>query len=215
MSTATPLKIRSKNPKTFEQSFPRLDDGTTDWKTVKQRVNDNMDLSIFTFGKMQPQALELEEAVLGAVLLYGDAFMIAQEAMLFEPQPFYIEKHNTIWSAVWELNSRKEPIDLLTVTFELKKMNTLEVIGGAYFLTELTDRMGSAANIEYHSRIVYQMFLKRKMLKFCTAAIRNIYDDSTDIFDLVQQGSKLREAFVDGADHRGRGRTCSISVESS
>ena len=158
------LKIRVKNPKNFEDVFPRLDDGAINWTVLKQRVSDNMNLSAFVFGKMQPSATALEDAVIGACLVDKAAFDIAHESLLFEKQPFYQEAHNHIWAAMAALRDRNEPIDLLTITFELKKMNLLETLGGAYYLVELSNRVASSSNLEYHARIVYQLFLKRRLI---------------------------------------------------
>lgn len=191
----TALKVRSKNPKTFEDVFPRLDSGKTDWDTVKQRVRDNIELSSFVFGKTQPQAIQLEEAVIGACLIQKDAFDIAREAMLFEKKPFYADHHNHIWAAMLALRDKNEPIDILTTTFELKKMEKLEAVGGAYLLVEITNRVASSANMEYHARIVYQMFLKRRLLAFCTQTIRDVYEDSCDIFDLTESLSRELHEF--------------------
>jgi replicative DNA helicase len=188
------LRISAKNPKKFETAFPKLDDGNVDWSTVKKRMNDNLDLSSYVFGKTQPAAMELEEAILGACLLDTNAFPIAQEAMLFEPEPFYSEANNKIWAALSQLNEAKDPIDILTVTHQLRKTGNIDAVGGSYHLVKLADRVGSSANIEYHARIVFQMCKKRKLIHFFSKGMRALYDDSTDVFDLVQElGRELNE----------------------
>ena len=112
------------------------------------------DLSNYVFGKVQPQALPLEEAVLGALMLDKDALAVILD--ILRPDSFYAESHQEIYRSIVELFSKSRPVDLLTVTEELKKAGKLEVVGGAYYLVELTNRVASAANIEYHARIIAQ-----------------------------------------------------------
>ena len=153
-------------------------------------------------GKMPPQALELEEAVLGALLLEKDAFVIVSEILTAEC--FYKESHQLIYDAITNLFSREQPIDILTVSEELRRMAKLEAVGGAFYITQLTGRVASAAHIEYHSRIIYQKFLQREMIRISGVMQTKAFDESEDVNDLLEeaenslfllsQGSMKRDA---------------------
>ena len=114
-------------------------------------------------GKVPPQALELEEAVLGAIMLEKDAIITVID--ILRPASFYKEAHRMIFEAVLELSKRLEPIDLLTVTEELKKREQLDEVGGPYFLTQLTSSVASAAHIEFHARIISQKYIQRELIR--------------------------------------------------
>ena len=105
-------------------------------------------------GRVPPQSPEMEEAVLGAAMLEIEAARMVVD--MLRPEVFYSTAHQKIFAAIEELNKRDQPIDLLTVTQELKRVNDLEDAGGAVYLTDLTSKIVSAANIEYHARIVLQ-----------------------------------------------------------
>jgi len=112
---------------------------------------------LMDIGKMPPQALELEEAVLGAMMLEKDALTAVID--ILKPQAFYKEANERIFGAIERLFSRSEPVDILTVTQELKKTGELDLVGGAYYITQLTNRVASAANVEFHARIVAQKYI--------------------------------------------------------
>jgi replicative DNA helicase len=137
------------------------------------------------FGKVQPQARALEEAVLGAMMLDKDA--VATVIDILQAESFYVEAHKHIYTAICNLFKESNPVDLLTVTEELKKMAALETVGGPYYIVELTNRVGSAANIEYHARIVAQKFIQRELIRASTEIIRDAYEDTTDVFDLLDK----------------------------
>ncbi len=139
-------------------------------------------------GKVQPQALPLEEAVLGALMLDKDA--LPQILDILRPESFYLESHELIYRAMLRLFERSNPVDLLTVTEELRKTEDLEQIGGSYYLVELTNRIASAANIEYHARIVAQKYIQRELIKISTNTIHDAYEDSTDVFQLLDDAEK-------------------------
>jgi replicative DNA helicase len=141
-----------------------------------------MDMSL---GKMSPQAMELEEAVLGALLLEKDAFVAVSE--IIKPECFYKEAHQHIYQAVFNLFGREQPVDMLTVTEELRKMAKLEEVGGAFFITQLTSRVASAAHIEYHARIIWQKYLQREMIRLSSGLQTKAYDDSVDVDDLLDE----------------------------
>ncbi len=146
------------------------------------------ELSEYVFGKVQPQAIPLEEAILGAIMLDREALSIVLD--ILRPESFYTEAHQTIFRACIDLFNESEPIDLLTVTERLRKTGELENIGGGYYLVELSHRVASAANIEYHARIVQQKAMQRRLIESSTRTIRDAYEDTTDVFDLLEQAEK-------------------------
>lgn len=148
----------------------------------------NEDLSNFVFGKVQPQATPLEEAVLGALMLDKDALAIVMD--ILRPESFYLEAHQLIYRAMLRLFERSQPIDLLTVMEELKKSADLEVVGGPAYLAELTNRVASAANIEYHSRLIAQKYIQRELITVSTKIIRDAYEDTTDVFQLLDDAEQ-------------------------
>lgn len=145
-------------------------------------------LSSYVFGKVPPQAVPLEEAVLGALMLDKDALNSVID--ILEPESFYLEAHQLIYRAMKRLFERSQPIDLLTLTEELKKTAHLEIIGGPYYLVELTNKITSAANIEYHARIISQKFIQRELIRISTDMIRDAYEDTTDVLELLDNAEK-------------------------
>ncbi len=152
------------------------------------RRNSGNELSEYVFGKVPPQAPQLEEAVLGALMLDKDAISIVID--ILRPESFYSDAHQQIYRAVMRLFEKSNPIDLLTVTEELKKSGDLEVIGGPYYLVELTNRVISAANIEYHARIIAQKHIQRELIGASTKIIRDAFEDTTDVFDLLDSAEQ-------------------------
>lgn len=146
------------------------------------------ELADYVFGKVQPQAVPLEEAVLGALMLDKDALPIVLDIM--RPESFYSEAHQLIYRAIMRLFEKSHPVDLLTVTEELKKSGDIDTVGGAYYLVELTSRVASSANIEYHARIVAQKHIQRELIKVSTQIIRDAYEDTTDVFTLLDDAEK-------------------------
>ncbi len=136
-------------------------------------------------GKLPPQALDLEEAVLGAMMLENDR--LAEVIEILRADVFYKESHQVIFNAVKRLFGNNQPVDILTVTEELRKTGELEIAGGAYFITMLTNRIASAANIEFHARIIIQKFIQRELIRVSSEIIREAYEDSTDVFDLLDK----------------------------
>lgn len=136
-------------------------------------------------GKLPPQALELEEAVLGALMLEKDA--VAAVIDLLSPDVFYKESHQAIFEAVQLLFRDNEPVDILTVTNRLRKMGKLELAGGAFYITQLTARIASSANIEYHVGILKQKHLQRELIRISSETIRKSFEDTTDVFDLLDE----------------------------
>lgn len=141
-------------------------------------------LENFVFGKVQPQAVPLEEAVLGALMLDREALDIVADVLRMES--FYTVTHQLIYTAIMRLSGRNDPVDLLTVTNELEKMGELKNAGGGYYLVELSNRVASAANIEYHARIISQKHIQRQIIEVSTKAIRSAYEDTVDVFDMLE-----------------------------
>jgi replicative DNA helicase len=135
------------------------------------------------FGKIPPQAKDLEEAILGAIMLEKAAFDTVVE--ILKPECFYVEAHQKIYKAMQSLQIKNLPIDLLTVVEELKFKEELEFVGGPYAVTKLTNVVVSSANIEAHSRIVLQKFIQRELIRISGEIIGEAYEDSTDVFDML------------------------------
>lgn len=144
--------------------------------------------SIYEHGKIPPQAIDLEEAVLGAIMLEKDALTAVID--ILKPDVFYVEQHQVIYGAISRLFARSEAIDILTVTNELKKSGELERAGGAYNVTQLTNRVASSANVEYHARIIIQKYIQRELIRISSEIIREAFEDTTDVFDLLDKSEK-------------------------
>jgi replicative DNA helicase len=138
-----------------------------------------------SLGKLPPQALDLEEAVLGALMLEKDALSTVIEILL--PENFYLESHKEIYSAVMDLFNSNEPIDMRTVVNQLRKSGKLETVGGAYYIAELTSKVSSAANIEYHARVIVEMSIKRELIRIASEIHHLAYEDTTDVFQLLDR----------------------------
>ena len=136
-----------------------------------------------TGGKLPPQALDMEEAVLGALLLEKDS--LHRVIDILKPHMFYKDANRFIYETIIELFQNSEPIDILTVKNALSKVQKLKQTGGAFYLTELTSRVASAANIEYHARVVAEKFILRELITISDNVIKSAYDESTDVFDLL------------------------------
>src|SRR5215208_4865930 len=121
-----------------------------------RRKSGPLDLGTMMYGKIPPQAKDLEEAVLGAIMLEKSAFDTVVE--ILKPECFYVDAHQRIYRAMQNLQQKNQPIDILTVVEELKTREELEMVGGPYYVTKLTNAVVSSANIEAHSRIVLQKF---------------------------------------------------------
>ena len=141
-------------------------------------------------GKIPPQALELEEAVLGAMLI--DKKGVDEVIDILQPDAFYKTSHQLIFEAIYQLFQDSQPIDLLTVSSELRKKGKLEAVGGEFYLVQLSQRVASSAHIEFHARIILQKFIQRSLIKISNEIIESAYKESTDVFDLLDEAeSKL------------------------
>jgi len=143
-------------------------------------------------GKLQPQVLELEEAVLGAMMI--DKKGVDDVIDILQADAFYKDSHKYIFEAIVQLFTDTQPIDLLTVSAQLKKNGKLELAGGDFYLIQLTQKISSSAHIEFHSRIILQKFIQRSLIRISTEIIEDSYDETTDVFDLLDKAeSKLYE----------------------
>jgi replicative DNA helicase len=148
-------------------------------KSSMQRVNPFADV-----GKLPPQALDLEEAILGALMLEKEAVNDSID-ILKKPEFFYKEAHQKIFSAIIKLFGNSEPIDILTVTNQLKKDGELEKAGGAFYVSQLTNKVASSAHIEFHARIIAQKYIQRELIRISSETIRRAYDETQDVFELL------------------------------
>lgn len=161
-------------------------------KDRKARRKSPLDLSTMVYGKVPPQSRELEEAVLGAIMLEKGAFDTVVE--ILKPECFYVDANQRIYRAMQSLAQKSLPIDLLTVVEELKFKEELEVVGGPYYVSKLTNAVVSSANIDAHSRIILQKFIQRELIRISGEIIGDAYEDSVDVFDMLDEAeSKLFE----------------------
>jgi replicative DNA helicase len=135
------------------------------------------------YGKVPPQAIEVEEAVLGALMLEKDAFHTVQS--ILRPESFYKEEHKKIFNAIKDLASKEKPIDLLVVTQALKNRGELDEVGGPLYITQLTSRVASAAHIEFHARIIAQKFIQRELILISSEIQSKSYEDAMELNDLI------------------------------
>ena len=134
-------------------------------------------------GTVPPQAVELEQAVLGALMLERDAIIEVQEYI--KEETFYTEEHRLIFRAIQELSKEMKAIDLFTVTERLKAHKQLTKVGGAAYLAQLTQRVASAAHVEFHSKIIAQKFVQRELIRAATEIQRRSYDEEVDVTELI------------------------------
>ena len=135
-------------------------------------------------GRLQPQAPEVEKAVLGALMIDKDAYAVVCE--ILRPESFYEPRNQMVYSAIRDLSMEEKPVDVLTVTEQLAKNGTLEQVGGPVYISELTSRIASSANIEYHSRIVAQKSLARQLISYAGDIETYAFDETTNIDELMQ-----------------------------
>ncbi|PKP46741.1 MAG: replicative DNA helicase [Bacteroidetes bacterium HGW-Bacteroidetes-12] len=152
--------------------------------------------STLEHGKLQPQAIDLEEAVLGALMLEKEAVNTAID--ILQPQSFYKDSHQKIFATIQYLFQSSQAVDILTVTNELKKRGELEIVGGAYFVTQLTNRVASAANIEFHARVIAQKYIQRELIRISSEIITDAYDETTDVFTLLDKAESSLFSVAEG-----------------
>ena len=152
---------------------------TTQPTIIKVGAND--------LGKLPPQALELEESVIGAMMIEKDAFNTVAD--LLRPESFYADKHRFIFEAIRSLAAKEAPVDVLSVAEELKRSGKLELAGGIIYLSELTRRVASAAHLHYHAQIVAQKATARDLITMACQIEEKGYDETQDVDDLVEEAT--------------------------
>src|SRR6478752_581353 len=161
-----------------QRSTPVRSGSTKIAKLVPRDISENL-------GKLPPQALDLEESVLGALMLEKNALTAVVEFL--RPEHFYTEQHKEIFQAIIDLFGASEPVDMRTVVAQLRKNGKIEVVGGAYYIAELTSKVSSSANIEYHARIIIEMAIKRDLIQIASQIHHDAYEDTTDVFELLDK----------------------------
>ena len=138
-----------------------------------------------TYGHLQPQALDVEKVVLGALMIDKDAYAVVCEILY--PESFYEPRNQMVYSAIRDLSMAERPVDMLTVTDQLAKNGTLEEVGGPVYISELSSRVASSANIEYHARIIAQKYLARQLISFSSGIQTKALDETVDVDELMQE----------------------------
>ena len=141
--------------------------------------------AVSEFGKLQPQDLKIEEAVLGALMLEKEAYTCVSD--LLKPESFYDPTHQSIYAAIVALGASQRPIDMLTVTEQLRNDGNLEAVGGAARISQLTGTVASAANVEFHARIIAQKYIARRLIHFSSVIQEKAFDETNDVYDLMQE----------------------------
>ena len=137
------------------------------------------------YGHLQPQATDLERVVLGALMIDKDAFSIVSE--LLRPETFYEPRNEKVYRAIQTLSLAEKPVDIMTVTEELKHEGTLEEVGGPAYIVDLSSHVASSAHIEYHARILAQKYLARQLITFASIIETKAFDETVDVDELMQE----------------------------
>ena len=148
-------------------------------------------------GKLPPQAIELEEAVLGALMLDNEA--LSDTIDILKPEYFYKMEHQKIFDAIIILFNESKPVDILTIIEQLKKSGELESIGGAFYITQLTNNVASSANTEYHARIIVEKFIQRSLIQISSNIIKDSFDETIDVFDLLSNAEQELFSVTEGS----------------
>ena len=168
-----------------EKNYPKINA-----KPVARDISESL-------GKLPPMALDLEESVLGALLLEKNALI--EIAGTLKPEHFYSEQHQVIYQAILELFSEGNPVDMRSCVAKLRSMGQLELVGGAYYIAELTSKVSSAANVEYHSRIIIQFAIKRSLIQIGSTLHHDAYEDVIDVFELYARVNLELQEVLDKA----------------
>ncbi|PKP23881.1 MAG: replicative DNA helicase [Bacteroidetes bacterium HGW-Bacteroidetes-22] len=155
---------------------------------TRRRTRDKLYPAPDVLGKIPPQAVEVEEAVLGAILIEKNALSAVIDSL--KPEVFYKESHKKIYSAVQSLFNRSEPVDIITVTNELRNRGDLEICGGALYIAQLTNKVTSSANIEFHARIVTQKFIQRELIRVSNQTLGTAYEESADVLEMLDDAQQ-------------------------
>ncbi len=147
-------------------------------------------------GKIQPQAIELEEVVLGALMIDNESLSDTIDSL--QPEYFYKPDHQKIFEAIINLFNNNKPVDILTVSEELKRMDALESIGGMLYISQLTNNVSSSSNTEFHARIIAEKFIKRSLISISNNIIGDAFNDTIDIFDLLNSAEEKLFTVTEG-----------------
>ncbi len=184
-----------------------MDEKLTD-KRKNRSKNDSFKAMSLEHGKLPPQAVDLEEAVLGALMLERDA--VTDVIEILKPESFYKEAHQRIFSGIQKLFEKGEPVDILTVTSQLKKSGELEIVGGPFYISQLTNRVASTANAEYHARIIVQKYIQRELIRISSVIIRDAYEDTTDVFQLLDKSESELFGVAEGSIRKNYDKMSSL-----
>lgn len=157
-------------------------------KNLSNQKSSAVNYDLFEHGKIPPQATDVEEIVIGSMMLESNC--VPEVFDLLKAECFYKESHKLIFTAISRLYSSSRPIDIITVTDNLRSMGELETVGGAYYVTMLTNRISSSVNVEYHAAIIKQKFIQRELIRIGSELIKNGYDDEIDVFDQLELAEK-------------------------
>jgi len=174
-------------------------------------VSGTTDISNLVHGKLQPQAIPLEEAVLGAIMLDKNALPSVLDILTAES--FYVEGHKNIYLAMLKLFDQTHPIDILTVFEEMKTQGTIETIEGPNYIVNLTNKIGSSANIEYHARIIAQKYIQRELIRVSTTIINDSFEDTKDVFELLDNAEHNLFAITEQNLNRGFQKVGELAVK--
>ena len=137
------------------------------------------------YAHIQPQATEIERIVLGSLMIDKDAFSMVSE--ILKPETFYEPRNQKVYQAIQTLSMEDHPVDIMTVTEELKKEGTINDVGGPGYILELSSRVASSAHIEYHAKILAQKFLARQLISFSSVIETKAFDETVDVDELMQE----------------------------
>lgn len=157
-----------------------------DYKKKKQQ---GLQEVMSPYAQIQPQAPEVEKAVLGALMIDKDAYVVVCE--ILKPKSFYEPRHQKIYEAIEHLSINEKPIDVLTVTEQLAKDGTLEEVGGAAYIAELSSKVATSANIVYHANIIAEKYLSRQMINYANTIGTKAYDDTNDVKDVIMEAERI------------------------
>lgn len=159
-------------------------------KQIKHKRSNRSNVINLEKGKIPPQAVELEQAILGCAIQFKFAMSEIIEVISDVEDVFYKDEHKYIFKAMMKLFTDNEPIDLLTVSSQLKKMNKLELVGGDFYLIELQSKVSSSAHLEHHCRILMECYVKREAIKVSNNILERAYDESEDVFQLLEHSQR-------------------------
>lgn len=140
------------------------------------------------YAKLPPQARDIEEVVLGALMIEESA--MDEVIDILRPESFYVDAHQLIFEAMRDCHVKHIPVDMLTVVDQLRKNDNLERVGGAVYISQLTNKVGSAANVAYHATIISEKHIQRQLISTSSTIIKDAYEDSTDVFELLDKAEK-------------------------